>query len=638
MATFGGGAFPQPFVLRPLGEDVLSQLRHVMFDPRQTKDEDLLRWHQQGLEFSDHVSFGLKQAQGGPCGVLASVQAELLRQLLFPRPDDPAPLPPPSPLFTQPTAGPAAQPLADDAATTTTTTATATATDLTMTSASGGDTAQPMEGCSPPQTSQTQPQPSTEQRQQQCSALPALAELDPVMQHHRLVSALVALLLRACTSTDTDVDGDTALPPATPTTPATPASARNGMVAVVDCFAPSFAPDIPAAHFTVQWFPVDNAPGQGLDPEAHAGKMALRAVLENCLMRWRAGGGVLLFVYSLVLTRGINTVLADMDDPENTRLTAMFGHCTQEMVNLLLLGRATSNTHDGNVDVGGLALKGVPFRPSIGYLTQHEVERLMHVGEYYKTPRAPVWVIGSGSHFSVLFCVDLEALAESTSDGFCRRARKAFRALDPNECGFVEPGQLEALLRAVGLLPGTLDAPGVEALRSRLAASDVILWSDFWVCASRLWAGFPLEDVLTGPAVEAANPRPVDRDQQLAQALAHAGDDAEADDPELLQALAMSLEPSATEASGPASASQVPSVQHHINLYHYNGLEHGTRAAALTPTTVDTSSAADIVGVPVPLNPPPQDLQSGIALVDIIRTRWPGASVSFNGRPPPSLD
>lgn len=47
---------------------------------------DTLRWYQQGFEFqapSSDFPLGLVQGHGGPCGVLAAVQAEILRLFLF---------------------------------------------------------------------------------------------------------------------------------------------------------------------------------------------------------------------------------------------------------------------------------------------------------------------------------------------------------------------------------------------------------------------------------------------------------------------------------------------------------------------------------------------------------------------------
>lgn len=58
-----------------------------------------------------------------------------------------------------------------------------------------------------------------------------------------------------------------------------------------------------------------------------------------------------------------------------------YGHCNQELINLLLTGRATSNVIDGEMELGdsGLRLRGVYQRCSIGYLTQLEALRYCEV-------------------------------------------------------------------------------------------------------------------------------------------------------------------------------------------------------------------------------------------------------------------
>jgi hypothetical protein len=41
------------------------------------------RWYEQGFSFCVEPFFGLKQGNGGPCGILATIQAEMLREMLF---------------------------------------------------------------------------------------------------------------------------------------------------------------------------------------------------------------------------------------------------------------------------------------------------------------------------------------------------------------------------------------------------------------------------------------------------------------------------------------------------------------------------------------------------------------------------
>lgn len=61
---------------------------------------------------------------------------------------------------------------------------------------------------------------------------------------------------------------------------------------------------------------------------------------------FRTPSGVLLFVYSLLLSRTLPQVARDMDE-EGSPLVARFGHCTQELLNLCLLGLATPHCFDG---------------------------------------------------------------------------------------------------------------------------------------------------------------------------------------------------------------------------------------------------------------------------------------------------
>jgi hypothetical protein len=42
-----------------------------------------MRWYDQGFQFCSAPCFGLKQGSGGPCGILAVVQAEILKEMLF---------------------------------------------------------------------------------------------------------------------------------------------------------------------------------------------------------------------------------------------------------------------------------------------------------------------------------------------------------------------------------------------------------------------------------------------------------------------------------------------------------------------------------------------------------------------------
>lgn len=140
--------------------------------------------------------------------------------------------------------------------------------------------------------------------------------------------------------------------------------------------------------------------------------------------------GVAMLLYSLLLTRGIAMVQRDADFPAT--LIAPNGYCAQELVNLLLFGRAHSNVFDGEQTVGGDAgtaegcrLRGTPKRSPVGFLTlferQGEPGSLLQVGSHLKRPGCAVFVLQSESHYSVLWAPgpapDLEMPSEESTPG-----------------------------------------------------------------------------------------------------------------------------------------------------------------------------------------------------------------------------
>ncbi|OQR89912.1 hypothetical protein THRCLA_09511 [Thraustotheca clavata] len=121
------------------------------------------------------------------------------------------------------------------------------------------------------------------------------------------------------------------------------------------------------------------------------------------------GYGVVLLVVSVILSRGTLVVQGDMDAPTGVPSTLVGAHdyCTQEIVNLLLVGYASSNVFDGNQDLGSesdkMLLRGIQKQGTVGFLTLFEAYEYMVVGQHLKQPYIDIWVICSESHYSVLF-------------------------------------------------------------------------------------------------------------------------------------------------------------------------------------------------------------------------------------------
>ncbi|XP_034737799.1 probable ubiquitin carboxyl-terminal hydrolase MINDY-4 isoform X2 [Etheostoma cragini] len=141
----------------------------------------------------------------------------------------------------------------------------------------------------------------------------------------------------------------------------------------------------------------------------------LQLLLERHLDQFETGVlGCILFTISAVLSRSIDKVRDDMDVPTTTLIGA-HGYCTQELVNLLLCGRAVSNVFDNDMELDSgnsnmTLLKGVKGHCDVGLLSLFEHYDICKVGAYLKTPCYPIWVVCSESHFSVLFGLQRELL------------------------------------------------------------------------------------------------------------------------------------------------------------------------------------------------------------------------------------
>jgi len=127
------------------------------------------------------------------------------------------------------------------------------------------------------------------------------------------------------------------------------------------------------------------------------------------------GKGCILLLYSAVLSRGIDQIKEDMDEVGCT-LMANHGYCSQELVNLLLVGYAAQNVFNDVIDCGGKMLKGVKERQDIGLLTLYEHYKVFEVGCNLKHPVCGVWVICSESHYSVLFTTQRDISPEQPAE------------------------------------------------------------------------------------------------------------------------------------------------------------------------------------------------------------------------------
>ena len=72
---------------------------------------------------------------------------------------------------------------------------------------------------------------------------------------------------------------------------------------------------------------------------------------------------------------------------------------------------AVSGVFDGIKELApGFKLRGINSEVSVGYLTVLEALRLSKVGEHYKCPSSPIWVVGSEYHYTVSSFLSLQAV------------------------------------------------------------------------------------------------------------------------------------------------------------------------------------------------------------------------------------
>ncbi|KAF4524530.1 hypothetical protein B566_EDAN002802 [Ephemera danica] len=177
--------------------------------------------------------------------------------------------------------------------------------------------------------------------------------------------------------------------------------------------------------------------------------------------------GVLLFLYSVLLTRGIEELRRDLLDPAEPLIDCNHGYGSQSLINLVLTGRAVGHVWDREQNVGGLTLRGL--------------ERQM----LFSTEKALV-------------------SAETPSEA----ARRVFKSFDPEGNNFIAVKTLPEVLQALDLVS---DPPYVEIMRKKLDVENLgiillgVFMEEFFPVAYVEGQAVMLES-LVGPSILESNP------------------------------------------------------------------------------------------------------------------------------------
>ncbi|XP_058128022.1 ubiquitin carboxyl-terminal hydrolase MINDY-3 homolog [Anopheles ziemanni] len=172
--------------------------------------------------------------------------------------------------------------------------------------------------------------------------------------------------------------------------------------------------------------------------------------------------GVLLLLYTVLQTKGLEAILSEMSDPSESLIHDTYGCGSQALINLMLTGRAVPHVWDNEQDVGGMKLKGINQQSDIGFITVMEQLQYCTVGFFYKNPKNPVWVMGSDTHLTVLFSNEKRLVSPETPSEV---ARRVFRQFDADGSNFIPSPMLQDVLCALDLVS---EPEYVDLMRSRL--------------------------------------------------------------------------------------------------------------------------------------------------------------------------
>ncbi|KAI4454821.1 hypothetical protein MML48_9g00010147 [Holotrichia oblita] len=176
--------------------------------------------------------------------------------------------------------------------------------------------------------------------------------------------------------------------------------------------------------------------------------------------------GILLFLYSVISTKGLEVVKLESDTTEPL-IDETYGYGSQSLINLMITGKAVTYVWDHEQDVGGLKLKGLDEQSQIGFITSMEHLRYLTVGSFYKNPVHPIWVLGSETHLTVLFSEERKLVSPETKS---EEARRVFKNYDKDGNNFISTESLQAVLQDLDLVS---DPDYVDIMRRKLDSENL---------------------------------------------------------------------------------------------------------------------------------------------------------------------
>jgi len=204
-------------------------------------------------------------------------------------------------------------------------------------------------------------------------------------------------------------------------------------------------------------------------------KNSIETFFNNRISFMRDTFGVLLFLYTVMHSKGLIKLKEEISDLEVSLIDKEFGYGSQSLINMMITGQAVSNVFNNDQVIAGLKLQGIEKQSEVGFMTLLEHLRYCQVGTYLKNPCNPIWVLGSDTHLTVLFSFDQNLVCKETQADI---ARRTFKLFDQDGNNFISTQSLKPLLEKLDLVS---DDEYVNLMSSKLDSEGlgIILMPSF---------------------------------------------------------------------------------------------------------------------------------------------------------------
>ncbi|XP_050436276.1 ubiquitin carboxyl-terminal hydrolase MINDY-3 homolog [Adelges cooleyi] len=178
-------------------------------------------------------------------------------------------------------------------------------------------------------------------------------------------------------------------------------------------------------------------------------KDCIEAFFNERISFMRDTFGILLFLYTVMHSKGLVKLKDEISDLEVPLIDKEFGYGSQSLINMMITGQAVSNVFNNVQVVAGMKLQGIEKQSEIGFMSLLEHLRYCQVGTYLKNPCNPIWVLGSDTHLTVLFSFDQNLVSKETQADI---ARRTFKLFDQDGNNFISTQCLKPLLEKLDLV------------------------------------------------------------------------------------------------------------------------------------------------------------------------------------------